>query len=436
MKNVPQPSSAWTPQDHNKLPPLDPRYGPLHSSDNPIPPTLTHPQTSTTQPAPPVFPPPSPANRSLPPLPPKPPIVLPPSGSLGKNRLFFLFLLASMLGALTTLLVMHLSGGLFSEKVVTERVIVPSGLGVSSFEGLDAVAIAEKAVPAIVHIEIETRFNKGSGSGVIIRDNGTIMTNNHVVQGARKITVWLPDGRMFAAEMKGADPTTDIAILKIDQTDLPIATIGSTTGLKIGQPVMAIGNPLGLEGGPSVSTGIISAKGRQVQVGNDSILLDMIQTDAAISPGSSGGALLDANGSLIGITTAIGVSEAGAEGIGFATPINIARSVSEDLLTFGEARHPFLGVAPCVKSDCMSEEQRGAPVGCVKKGYPADQAGLRTGDVITSINGEKIRSFSDLRVVLRSLDIGQKIDLTANRSGEEISLSLQLTDRPQDSTAC
>src|SRR4051794_21619887 len=216
---------------------------------------------------------------------------------------------------------------------VTEQVALP--VGTTAEKGV--AAVAARLRPAIVQLVVEHKGSEASGSGVIFRDDGHILTNDHVVDSAQKVTVVLSDGRKVPGQVVGGDPDTDVAVVKMDGGPYPVATLGTATLLRVGDQCISIGSPLGLVGGPSVSVGVLSALGRSLDGEAGHRLYDMIQTDAAISPGSSGGALLDASGAVIGVTTAIAVSEAGAEGLGFATPIDIARSVADELITTGKA---------------------------------------------------------------------------------------------------
>lgn len=331
----------------------------------------------------------------------------------GSARVFAAAIVAAVVGAAAAL-----SGawglGAFDKPgttTVVKEQAQPAASAGPSFKGTDVVGIAERVRPAIVNIQVAGSKGQGSGSGVIFTDDGLIMTNNHVVEGAQKMQVQTTDGKTLPATLVGTDPETDIAIIKVEASGLPKAQLGTATQLQIGQPVVAIGNPLGLEGGPSVSEGIVSALGREVRT-DDSVLVDMIQTDAAISPGSSGGALLDADGNVIGVTTAIGVSDAGAEGIGFATPIDVAHKVANDIVDHGKADHPFLGIR-----GVDAANNGGAQVVDVTSGGPASQAGLQKDDVVTAVNGDPVTTMSGLKVKLRTFDPGTEVTLEINRGG-------------------
>ena len=340
---------------------------------------------------------------------------------------------ATIVGALVALGVVWATGALDqnsgSTRVVQEA--KPNTIGANN---LDVVAIADKVRPAIVNVQVTSGFGQGSGSGVIYDSSGLIMTNNHVVEGSADIGVELTDGRKLDAQLLGGDAETDIAVLRVDASDLPTATLATATTLEIGEPTVAIGNPLGLQGGPTVTVGYISALGRTLQVGgNSGSLVDMIQTDAPIAEGSSGGALLNGSGGVIGITTAIAVSQAGAGDIGFATPIDIAIQVADQLATVGKATHPFMGVRG-VDADAAevagSGEAQGAMIVEVEPGTPAAQAGLQPDDIVTAVDGKPITSMSGLVVALRSHKAGETVELTVERGGKEETVKITLGEKP------
>ena len=314
----------------------------------------------------------------------------------------------------------------------------------------------ESVLPAVVHIETEARvvvrrlpfddpflrrfFNvpeqprreekRGVGSGVIINaDKGHVITNNHVVENADNITVSLPDGRRFDAELLGADPETDVAILKIDAHDLAEMRIGDAEKLKVGDFVVAIGNPFGL--GQTVTSGIVSALGRS-GLGIESIE-DFIQTDAPINPGNSGGALINLKGELIGINTAI-IGRQGSIGIGFAIPVNMAMGIAEQLLEFGEIKRGILGVSiqtltPDLAKAFATERDYGVVIAMVTPDSPAEKAGLEVGDIVLSINGKATRSVNDMRNFIGVLRTGSKIKLEVLRGEEKINMTAIIKER-------
>ena len=345
-----------------------------------------------------------------------------------------------------------LTAGLFlwigpaRERVVertVERQVVPDGeldTVRASFSAVpqDVADVADEVKPTIVKLDVFGTSGEriGAGSGVIFRTDGHILTNAHVVAGAERIEVVLANGTRLDADVVGTDALTDVGIVAIRSTDiepLPVAVLGDTTTLRVGERAIAIGSPLGLAGGPTVTVGVISAIGRVIQTPDGERLYDLVQTDAPIMPGSSGGALLDPDGHVIGITTVIGVSEVGAEGVGFAVPIEIAHDVALDLLTTGEARHGFLGVA----GDDLATEQAdelgvegAAVITLVADGYPAADAGLRVGDVVTSLAGMEITSMADLIVTVRRLEPDTNVMMTVLRGAQEREFEIPIVQRP------
>jgi S1-C subfamily serine protease len=234
----------------------------------------------------------------------------------------------------------------------------------------------------------------------------------------------------------GTDAFTDLAVLDIEATGLLPIEQGSTTELEIGDAAIAVGNPLGLQGGPSLTVGVISAFERQVQTGPNSqtdVLFGMLQTDAPITSGSSGGALVDEQGRLIGITSAIGVSNVGAEGIGFAIPIELVQRVTDEIITTGEAKHPFLGIAGVTEFDDAGDGAQ-IPVGVliqsVEGGSAAGDAGLEVGDRITEVADDNVTTMDGLIVSLREYPVGTPVEVTVLRGGEQMVLTVTLGERP------
>ena len=265
----------------------------------------------------------------------------------------------------------------------------------------------------------------GLGSGVIVSPAGYILTNNHVIEEADQIEVVLTDGRKSAAQVIGTDPETDLAILKIDLGDLPVITLGNSDALAIGDPVLAIGNPFGV--GQTVTSGIVSALGR-TQLGINTFE-NFIQTDAAINPGNSGGALVDTNGHLMGINTAIYSRSGGSMGIGFAIPTSTARSVMEAIVRDGQVTRGWIGVEP---QDLGSElaESFGLPAGKgviitgVLQNGPAAQAGIRPGDVITAVGERDVNNVAQLLSAVAALPPGQPATLQVVRKGERSQIQV------------
>lgn len=305
-----------------------------------------------------------------------------------------------------------------------------------------AEAVAAKATPSVVFIQIEQlRFDPftgrtvaravGNGSGVIIRPDGYILTNNHVVAGADRLVVTV-GAEDVTATVVGTDPSTDLAVVKVDRTGLPAAEIGSSAELRVGQPVVAIGAPWGLE--KTVTAGIISALGRSSVAESASGLTaytSLIQTDAAINPGNSGGALCDARGRVIGINTLIQSTSGAFAGIGFAIPIDFAMGVANEIIETGRATHPFLGVATATIDEATAERfglpvSSGAYVQNVVPGSPADEAGIRAGDIIVRIGKDEIASVEDVFAAVRSHKVGEKVEVEVVRGSRRLTLTATL----------
>ena len=269
------------------------------------------------------------------------------------------------------------------------------------------IRVARQASPAVVSV---SRAG-GSGSGVLIRRDGVILTNAHVVGGVRTVLVGLADGRRLQGRVMGRDPTLDIAVVDIDITDAPVAPLGDSDRLEVGQRAIAIGNPLGLD--RTVTTGVVSAINRSprgIPVGG------LIQTDAAISPGNSGGPLLDSHGQVIGINTVI-LQGSGVSGLGFAVPINLARDAAEQVLATGTVRRAFLGinygdVDPEIAAQFGLPVREGIVVLEVVGGSPAARAGLARGDIIIALDAEDVRRGGDLQRLMRARRPGDTVTLT------------------------
>jgi serine protease Do len=271
------------------------------------------------------------------------------------------------------------------------------------------------------------------GSGFIWTKDGFIVTNSHVVEGASRISVLLNDGREMEAKVIGVDPDSDVAVLKVDAKDLPTATIGSSSDLLIGESVIAVGNPYGLSG--TVTTGVVSAVGRSVpSKERGRTFTDFIQTDASINPGNSGGPLLNIEGKVIGINTAI---YAQAQGIGFAIPVDRARKVVEDLRRYGSVRTAWVGA---VTATVTPEEARrlgfaaarGAAVTKVFPGSPAARAGIQVGDVITSVGGSAVDSREGLNTALATANLNQAVQVEVSRRGKKMTVTVTPTEPPRD----
>jgi serine protease Do len=278
--------------------------------------------------------------------------------------------------------------------------------------------------------QMPERRQRGLGSGVLMRPDGYILTNNHVVDGAEQVDVELTDGRTFKAKVVGTDPATDLAVVKVDGTNLPTLPLGDSDAVRVGDVVLAVGNPLGV--GQTVTMGIVSAKGRATQ-GGDSYE-DFIQTDAPINQGNSGGALVSTRGHLVGINSQILSPSGGNIGIGFAIPANMAKNVMTQLIDHGQVHRGMLGVTiQPVTSDIARSlglsQVRGALVNTVQTGSPADKAGVRRGDVITAVNGAAVKDSNDLRNDVAQMPPGSTAKLTVMRDGKEQSINVTLAER-------
>ncbi len=271
---------------------------------------------------------------------------------------------------------------------------------------------------------------KGMGSGVIVSKDGYILTNNHVVKKADNIKVRLYNGKQLPAKVIGTDPKTDIAVIKINAKNLPVAELGNSDDVKVGQVVMAVGSPLSKTLVNTVTMGIISAKGRANEDLAD--YSDYLQTDAAINPGNSGGPLVNVDGKVIGINSAIATQTGGFQGIGFAIPINMAKNIMEQLIKNGKVVRGFLGVniqplTPAMAKGFGVENARGgAVIAHVEDGTPADKAGLKTGDVIVALNGHKITDFNEFRGDIASTKPGTVVTLTIFRDGKKKDVKVKL----------
>lgn len=280
----------------------------------------------------------------------------------------------------------------------------------------------------------QQRVERGEGSGFIISNNGQILTNAHVVEGADTVKVTLKDGRSFEGKVMGADPVTDVAVVKIEASNLPTVPIGNSDQLKPGEWAIAIGNPLGLDN--TVTTGIISATGRSSSaVGVPDKRVQFIQTDAAINPGNSGGPLLNASGQVIGMNTAILQR---AQGLGFAIPINTAQRIASQLVSNGKVQHPYLGVqmvtlTPELKKNINSdpnaglsvEEDQGVLIAKVMPNSPAAKAGLRAGDVIQKINGQAVKDAEGVQRAVEGSQIGNSLQVGVRRDQRDVTVAVQ-----------
>lgn len=305
------------------------------------------------------------------------------------------------------------------------------------------VQAAKKVGPTVVGITnkayVRDFFNRvqlaerGYGSGVIYDKSGLIVTNNHVVDGASEIIVSLADGRSAQGKVLGTDAATDLAVVKIDLDNLPVAEFGDSSTVQVGEPAIAIGNPLGMEFRGSVTVGIISALNRSVEIGEKKFTL--FQTDAAINPGNSGGALVNADGEIIGINSAkIGVSN--VEGMGFAIPINNVKPIIKELAAKGRVAHPYVG-ASLIDKDIAKhygfdmDLHEGLFIMKLSKGGPLARSGARTGDIITEFNGVKVHTVVALRDEIAKHQVGDQVNITILRNETQMTLAVTLQEYPR-----
>jgi len=269
------------------------------------------------------------------------------------------------------------------------------------------------------------------GSGVIVSAEGYILTNNHVVESADEIDIALADGRTATAKVVGTDPETDLAVIKIELPNLPVITLGHADDLQVGDITLAIGNPFGV--GQTVTMGIISAIGRNNLT--DSAFQNFIQTDAAVNPGNSGGALVDVNGNLIGINTAIYSQSGGSVGIGFAIPISTVKQVLESIIRTGQVVRGWIGVEPQDITPELAEsfalrQKFGTIIAGVIRGGPADKAGMKPGDILLSIQSKPVTNTTEMLNLVAQLKPGNKVNIAVLRNNKELTLEILIGTRP------
>ena len=318
-----------------------------------------------------------------------------------------------------------------------------------------------RVAPAVVTVQTETvervpadvfsmffgggatqqRVSPGIGSGFIIRDNGVIVTNAHVVQNATTMSVMMRDGTTHSAKLVGKDETNDLAVLKIEARNLPVAPLGDSDGLMIGEWAIAIGNPFGFvlaNSEPSVTAGVISATGRNLlgSAEGSGVYVDMIQTDASINPGNSGGPLVNSKGEVIGVNSSIYTPSQGSVGLGFAIPINRARRVVEDLIDHGEVRRPWIGEllrTPARATNPRDAINSGVVLRAVVPGSPAASAGMRADDQILRAGTRIVRNVFDWEAARLSFRVGDRVPLVIRRGGREVTVTVTVADRPEAS---
>lgn len=272
---------------------------------------------------------------------------------------------------------------------------------------------------------------EGVGSGVIIDERGYILTNNHVIDDADRLRVTMADGRILKGRVAGSDEVTDLAVVKVESDEpLPAAALGDSDALRAGQIVLAIGNPFGLTGGPAVTAGIVSSLNRSIQTRTG--VLDLIQTDAAINPGNSGGPLVNTKGEVVAINTA---NMPYAQGIGFAVPANTAKKILQELIEKGRVARPWIGISSMKVTPRLARYYRlpaaeGALVAGVEPYSPAEDAGLRRGDIIEEIDGKRVEDPSQIASQVGTKKASEKVVLTVNRYGRQLQLPVQVDERP------
>ena len=363
-------------------------------------------------------------------------------------------LLSAVLASGGTVMALGVAGVLDRPVAPAAPVALGTNVGTTQPVAIDessaTIAVAGKVSPAVVRITVTGATNPadqgvipatGVGSGVIFDSNGWILTNHHVVQGGEKFDVELKDGRILAGTVYGIDTLTDLAIVKVNATGLPSAAIGESDALKVGQLVIAIGSPLGTYSN-SVTSGIVSAKGRSITTDGNQSLTNLIQTDAAINPGNSGGPLLDAGGNVIGINTAIASN---SNGIGFAIPIDIARPIMAQAVAGQPLSRPYMGIRYVSITRKLADAEKlpvrigalvggvddnGQPTSGVEAGKPADLGGVKDGDIIVSVNGKVLDEEHPLDATLAQFSPGDTVSVDVLRGGQHVTLQVTLGTRP------
>ena len=347
--------------------------------------------------------------------------------------------------------------GIFDEEeivlpdpVTITETITEKELVMPRVDSTEIVSIAELATKTIVQVQVGILnedgdfLPNGGGSGVVISNDGLIMTNHHVIDESNEVRVIFEDGRMYESQIIGSDKLTDVGLLKINAANLFPISIGNSDILSVGDLAVAIGHPLTLGAAPTVTSGVVSALARRLDVGSETMgsgvtLFGLIQTDAPITRGSSGGALINNNGELIGITTAIATADVGAEGLGFAVPINLALSIADDLIKEGQVFHAFLGILGSQHFETAADGARvfsGVYIqelyGPTNDMFAIGKAGALPGDIIKKVNGETVKTLDGLITELRKKRAGDSIEIEILRNEQYITLVFELDLRPSD----
>ncbi len=336
------------------------------------------------------------------------------------------------------------------EPITITETIKEKELVMPRVDSTEIVSIAELATKTIVQVQVGTLsedgefLSAGGGSGVVITNEGLIMTNHHVIDNSSEVRVIFEDGRLYEATIIGSDKLTDIGLIKISASNLVPIAIGNSDKMLVGDLAVAIGHPLTLGAAPTVTTGVVSALERRLDVGGDTMgsavtLFGLIQTDAPITRGSSGGALINKNGELIGITTAIATADVGAEGLGFAVPVNLALNIAEDLINDGKILHAFLGILGAQHFETADDGARVFSGVYIQELYgpggevfAIGKAGALPGDVIKKINSKNVKTLDGLITVLRTKRAGDQVEIEIIRDSQSITLVFKLDLRPSD----
>ena len=336
------------------------------------------------------------------------------------------------------------------EPITITETVIEKELVMPRVDSTEIVSIAELATKTIVQVQVGTLsedgefFSAGGGSGVVISNEGLIMTNHHVIDNSAEVRVIFEDGRLYEATIIGSDKLTDIGLIKINASNLIPIAIGNSDKMLVGDLAVAIGHPLTLGAAPTVTTGVVSALERRLDVGGETMgsavtLFGLMQTDAPITRGSSGGALINKNGELIGITTAIATADVGAEGLGFAVPINLALGIAKDLISDGKILHAFLGILGAQHFETAADGARVFSGVYIQELYgpggeifAIGKAGALPGDVIKTINGESVKTLDGLITILRTKRAGDQVEIQIMRDAQAITLVFQLDLRPSD----